>query len=288
MPDETCRQIVGTTFPAPHQRPHFRSNCSGSPRSQSPQLEHLTAMSHPPHERFQHQPPTHPMKLPARFLPLVLLVLAALCTPLHAADAKPNIILIMADDFGYECVTANGGQSYQTPHLDRLAATGDALRALPCAAALHADARAADDRALQRAELSQLRHAACARRRPSRTCSRRPATPRASAASGSSGASRIRRSISASTNRCLWQHTRRPPRYANPGLEHNGVEKDFTKGEYGPKLVNDFALDFVTRHKDAAVLPLLPDDPHARPVPAHARQRGLGPDSAAARTSRRT
>ena len=30
----------------------------------------------------------------------------------------------MADDFGYECVTANGGQSYQTPNLDRLAAAG--------------------------------------------------------------------------------------------------------------------------------------------------------------------
>ena len=38
--------------------------------------------------------------------------------------AKPNIIVIMADDFGYECVTANGGQSYQTPNIDRLAANG--------------------------------------------------------------------------------------------------------------------------------------------------------------------
>src|SRR5688500_6895424 len=41
-----------------------------------------------------------------------------------AAEAQPNIILIMADDFGYECVTANGGQSYQTPTLDKLAASG--------------------------------------------------------------------------------------------------------------------------------------------------------------------
>ena len=49
-----------------------------------------------------------------------LLAVAALA----AADRKPNIVLIMADDFGYECVTANGGQSYQTPNLDRLAATG--------------------------------------------------------------------------------------------------------------------------------------------------------------------
>jgi arylsulfatase A len=48
---------------------------------------------------------------------------------------------------------------------------------------------------------------------------------------------------------CLWQHTRRPPRYANPGLEYNGVERDFHNGEYGPTLVNDFAIDFVTRHK---------------------------------------
>ena len=36
-----------------------------------------------------------------------------------ASAPKPNIVLIMADDFGYECVTANGGQSYQTPQLDR-------------------------------------------------------------------------------------------------------------------------------------------------------------------------
>jgi arylsulfatase A len=52
----------------------------------------------------------------------------------------------------------------------------------------------------------------------------------------------------------LWQHTRRPPRYANPGLEHNGEEINFTNGEYGPTLVNDFALDFITRHKDEPFL----------------------------------
>ena len=33
----------------------------------------------------------------------------------------------------------------------------------------------------------------------------------------------------------------------NPGLEYDGVEKDFTDGEYGPQLVNDFALDFIGR-----------------------------------------
>ena len=42
-----------------------------------------------------------------------------------AVFAKPpNLILIMADDLGYEIIGANGGTSYQTPELDRLAATG--------------------------------------------------------------------------------------------------------------------------------------------------------------------
>src|SRR5688572_16263031 len=37
---------------------------------------------------------------------------------------RPNVILILADDFGYECVGANGGKSYTTPNLDKLAAGG--------------------------------------------------------------------------------------------------------------------------------------------------------------------
>ena len=42
----------------------------------------------------------------------------------QAPDAKPNIVVILADDFGYECVGANGGTSYKTPNLDQLAASG--------------------------------------------------------------------------------------------------------------------------------------------------------------------
>ncbi len=37
---------------------------------------------------------------------------------------KPNIILVLADDVGYEVPTYTGGQSYSTPALDSLAATG--------------------------------------------------------------------------------------------------------------------------------------------------------------------
>jgi arylsulfatase A-like enzyme len=37
---------------------------------------------------------------------------------------KPNIILIMADDLGHETLKSYGGESYHTPNLDKLAATG--------------------------------------------------------------------------------------------------------------------------------------------------------------------
>lgn len=37
---------------------------------------------------------------------------------------KPNILFIMADDLGYECLGVNGSTSYKTPNLDRLARTG--------------------------------------------------------------------------------------------------------------------------------------------------------------------
>lgn len=38
--------------------------------------------------------------------------------------SRPNVILIMADDMGYECLSTYGSLSYQTPVLDSLAANG--------------------------------------------------------------------------------------------------------------------------------------------------------------------
>ncbi|TWT35002.1 Arylsulfatase [Thalassoglobus neptunius] len=51
-----------------------------------------------------------------------------------AADERPNIVLILADDLGFETVGCYGGTSYATPNLDRLAAEGvrfDRAYALP-------------------------------------------------------------------------------------------------------------------------------------------------------------
>ncbi len=48
----------------------------------------------------------------------------ALADDAAGKPGRTNIIVIMADDFGYECVGANGCTSYRTPNLDKLAAGG--------------------------------------------------------------------------------------------------------------------------------------------------------------------
>ncbi len=60
-------------------------------------------------------------------LPLLgaaLITGVSLSAQAQAAAAKPNIVLIMADDLGYECLGVNGSADYHTPHLDRLAQSG--------------------------------------------------------------------------------------------------------------------------------------------------------------------
>lgn len=169
---------------------------------------------------------------------------------LHSScSAQPNVILIMADDFGYECVGANGGQSYQTPNLDRLAAAG--MRFEQC----HVQPLCTPTRVQLMTGIYNVRNYL-----NFGTLMRSETTfanlfRQAGYATGICGKWQLGHEPDAPQHfgfdeSYLWQHTRRPPRYANPGLEHNGVEKEFPEGSYGPKLVNDFALDFVTRHKD--------------------------------------
>jgi arylsulfatase A len=50
--------------------------------------------------------------------------LSGVLTAAVAGSLKPNVLLILADDLGYEGLSCNGSLSYQTPHLDRLAEEG--------------------------------------------------------------------------------------------------------------------------------------------------------------------
>jgi arylsulfatase A len=184
-----------------------------------------------------------------RILPIVIAGSAA-CYPYSTAGARqPNLVLIMADDLGYETIRANGGQSYETPHLDRLAATG--MRFERC----HVQPLCTPTRVQLMTGMYNVRNYTQFGEIDRDVTTFAHLLKKAGYATGIAGKWQLGRGKRLPQRlgfdeSCLWQHTRRPPRYANPGLEYNGEERDFTGGEYGPKLINDFALDFVTRHKD--------------------------------------
>jgi arylsulfatase A len=163
--------------------------------------------------------------------------------------AKPNIILIMADDLGFETIGANGGTSYRTPVLDRLAATG--ARFTQC----YAQPLCTPTRVQLMTGRYNVRNYISFGNMDPRAATFGNVLKAAGYATCVVGKWQLGHDPELPKKfgfdeHCLWQHTRRPPRFANPGLEINGVEKDYTNGEYGPTLVNDYALDFIERKKD--------------------------------------
>lgn len=195
--------------------------------------------------------------MPLFILFILLSVLPAL-TAVGAADVavpgrRPNLVLILADDLGYETLGANGGTSYRTPALDRLAAGG--TRFTHC----YAQPLCTPTRVQLMTGLSNARNYLNFGNMDPHAVTFAQLLQRAGYRTCMAGKWQLGRAVDLPKQfgfdeYCLWQHTRRPPRYANPGLEINGVPRDYTQGEYGPDLVSDFALDFIARHKDAPFL----------------------------------
>jgi arylsulfatase A-like enzyme len=53
------------------------------------------------------------------------IVLQAACQSKQPAEKpKPNILFILADDFGYHDMSITGSTYYETPHIDRIAIEG--------------------------------------------------------------------------------------------------------------------------------------------------------------------
>jgi arylsulfatase A len=165
------------------------------------------------------------------------------------ADAqRPNVILILADDLGYETLGCNGSESYKTPNLDELAATGirfDRCQVQPVCT---------PTRVQLMTGLSNARNYINFGLMDPKATTFGNLFKNAGYATAIAGKWQLGRDKDLPqrfgfNDAFLWQHTRRPPRYANPGLELNGEEKDYTNGEYGPDLINDYALDFIKKNK---------------------------------------
>jgi len=188
-----------------------------------------------------------------RLLTAATLLLTAPALISAAPRKAPNVILIMADDFGYECVGANGGTSYKTPNLDKLAATGmrfDRCYVQPLCTPTRVQLMTGQYNVRNYLHFGILDPKATTFAHLFRRAGYRTGiVGKWQLAGGFGGPGHF-----GFDEYCLWQLTRRPPRYANPGLEINGKEVNYKSGEYGPDLVNAYALDFIERSKDKPFL----------------------------------
>lgn len=195
----------------------------------------------------------------------LLAIAASLLAVPCAAQRRPNVVVVLADDLGYECLTCNGGQSYETPNLDRLAAGGARFthaHVQPLCTPTRVQVLTGQYNVRNYVAFGQLKPGEVTFGNLFRTAGY------ATAIAGKWQLGRIAELPRAFgfDEHVLWQHTRFAPRYPNPGLEVQSEQVDYRDGEYGPDLICDFACDFVGRHRDEPFLlfypMILPHFPH--------------------------
>lgn len=187
-------------------------------------------------------------------LSAVLLFVLACPIPAQAIEARPNIVLILADDFGYECVGANGGTSYQTPEIDKLAKTG--IRFEHC----YAQPLCTPSRVQLMTGIYNVRNYTAFGRLERKETTFAHLLKKQGYATCVAGKWQLGKNPDAPQHfgfdeSFLWQHTRErngklDSRYENPLIEINGKPMDYTNGEFGPDLVNDYVCQFIERNKE--------------------------------------
>ena len=202
-----------------------------------------------------------------------ILLLAATVSLFAEQTKKPNIILIMADDMGYECVEVNGGGPYKTPSLDRLAETG--MRFEHC----YSQPLCTPSRVKLMTGMNNSRNCTTFGELDRGQTTFAHLLKKAGYATCIAGKWQLGSQADSPRHfgfdeACLWQHTRpakdknRDTRYPNPHLEINGKPVDYSNGEYGPDVVSDFLCDFIERHKNKPFVAYYPMIlPHSPFVP---------------------
>jgi len=187
----------------------------------------------------------------------VLLVSCTAGSSPGSPDERPNVILIMADDLGYETIGANGGSSYKTPEIDQLASNG--MRFEHCyAQPLCTPSRVQIMTGLYNVrnyvhfgllEESQITFGHLFQEAGYATCvvgkwqlGKDPASPQ------HAGFDR----------HCLWQvgggridSTGRDTRFSKPVLEVDGKLITYAETDYGPDIVSQYGIEFIEKcHED--------------------------------------
>ena len=193
---------------------------------------------------------------------LFSILLPALLLAFSSCHRQPNVILVMADDLGAECLPAYGGISYHTPNLNQLAEEG--LTVSHCIAQpLCTPSRVKLMTGMENhrnyeyfgyLDTAWLNMGSLMKEAGYRTC-----ISGKWQLNGLSYPDRIPDSKDPGRPHqmgfeayCLWQltHTREEgERYADPLIERNGMLMDTGPDDYGPDIFCDFVLDFIDRNR---------------------------------------
>lgn len=190
-------------------------------------------------------------------LPLIcILTIFSISASLSSAP-NPNLVLIMADDMGYECLGANGGADYKTPFLDQLAAGGmrfEHAHSQPICTPSRVKIMTGRSNVRNYVRFGLLDPKATTFGNLVKTAGYKTCIAgKWQLQGGFEGPNKF-----GFDEYCLWQLTRRPCRYPNPGVEVNGKQIDYNKGDYGPDVVTDYLCDFMERNKDGPFLAYYP------------------------------
>tara|TARA_B100001175_G_C19513804_1_gene645747 strand:+ start:4500 stop:5807 length:1308 start_codon:yes stop_codon:yes gene_type:complete len=176
----------------------------------------------------------------------------------------PNIVMILADDLGYECINSYGGTSYNTPNLNQLAQTG--MQFENC----HSQPICTPSRVkLMTGRSNKKNHVKFGYLNPKeKTFSqlfRKKGYATMIAGKWQLGQDAYLPDHFGFDEHILWQLTTTgrdslglDKRYVNPVLEINGEIYEKNEGKYSTDLVVDYINDFIKRKKDQPFLVYYP------------------------------
>jgi arylsulfatase A len=193
---------------------------------------------------------------------------AAGCGKKKPTARKPNIILIMADDIGYECFGAYGSKQYQTPVLDGLAANG--IKFVHCySTPLCTPSRVQimtgrynnrNYKAFGYLDVHEKTFGNMLKDAGYKTCITGKwqlngvrVFPNAD--------DRDRPAHFGFDEYCLWQltkHRRQGERYSDPLIVQNGETLTGLEDKYGPDIFCDYAMDFMERNQKSPFFLYMP------------------------------